>query len=41
MREVRDAMAAILDKKTLADICETVQLLYQEEEDRESLMFYI
>jgi Rrf2 family protein len=41
MREVRDAMAAILDKKTLADISETVQRLHQQDEERESLMFYI
>jgi Rrf2 family protein len=41
MREVRDAMAAILDKKTLADVCETVQWLHQQDEQREALMFHI
>lgn len=39
MREIRDAMAAILDHKTLADVCGTVQQLHALE--RESLMYYI
>lgn len=41
MREVRDAMAAILDNKTLADVCTTVELLRAADEDQESLMYYI
>ncbi|HYO79847.1 MAG TPA: Rrf2 family transcriptional regulator [Bryobacteraceae bacterium] len=39
MREVRDAMAAILDKKTLADVRDTVER--QRAVDRDSLMYYI
>jgi Rrf2 family protein len=41
MREVRDAMAAILDHRTLADICQTVERLHSADEDREALMYYI
>jgi Rrf2 family protein len=41
MREVRDAMAAILDHKTLADVCATVDKLHSAEERREALMYYI
>ncbi|HYZ85230.1 MAG TPA: Rrf2 family transcriptional regulator [Bryobacteraceae bacterium] len=41
MREVRNAMAAILDHKTLADVCSTVEKLHSADEDREALMYYI
>ena len=44
MREVRDAMAAILDHTTLADIGEKVRLIDEEEAKNErerSLMYYI
>ena len=41
MKEVRDAMAAILDNRSLADVCNTVSLLHAADEDREALMFYI
>jgi Rrf2 family protein len=41
MREVRDAMAAILDCRTLADVCDTVDRLHAADERREALMFYI
>lgn len=41
MREVRDAMAAILDKRTIADVCHTVDQLRAAEEGRDALMFYI
>ena len=41
MREVRDAMAAILDHRTLADVCRTVDNLHSAEEEREALMYYI
>jgi Rrf2 family protein len=41
MREVRDAMAAILDNRTLADVCETVRRLNLTDEAREALMYYI
>jgi Rrf2 family protein len=41
MREVRDAMAAILDTRTLADVHETVRRLHLTDEQREALMYYI
>jgi Rrf2 family protein len=43
MRQVRDAMAAILDHTTLADVCRTVQAIDKEQEakEREGLMYYI
>jgi Rrf2 family protein len=41
MREVRDAMAAILDHRTLADVCRTVEKLHMADDARESLMYYI
>ncbi len=41
MREVRDAIAGILDHRTLADVHETVQRLQKEGEDQEALMYYI
>ena len=41
MREVRDAMAAILDKTTLADLCSRMDDARAAAQDTESLMFYI
>lgn len=41
MRQVRDAMAAILDHTTLADVCSTVKGLEEQEAEREALMYYI
>jgi Rrf2 family protein len=41
MREVRDAMAAILDHTTLADVCDRVRALDEREQEIEGLMYYI
>lgn len=41
MRKVRDAMVAILDHTTLADVCASVASLEEIERQRESLMYYI
>jgi Rrf2 family protein len=41
MREVRDAMAAILDKTTLADLCSRMDNARAAAEDSEGLMYYI
>lgn len=41
MREVRDAMAGILDHRTLADVCHMVKQLHSADEDLEALMYYI
>lgn len=41
MRRVRDAMADILDKTTLADVCAEVDALRKAAEPDEALMFYI
>jgi Rrf2 family protein len=41
MREVRDAMAAILDKTTLADLCARMEEARAAAHDTEGLMFYI
>lgn len=43
MRQVRDAMAAILDHTTLADVCNTVRAIDEQEyeKEKESLMYYI
>lgn len=41
MREVRDAMATILDKTTLAQVCGRVDDARAAAQDPEGLMFYI
>jgi Rrf2 family protein len=43
MRQVRDAMAAVLDHTTLADVCNNIRLIDDEEKAREqeALMYYI
>ena len=41
MKQVRDAMAAILDHTTLADVCESVATLEERERQQEALMYYI
>jgi len=42
MREVRDAMASILDRTTLADVCARVDKLCEEDEPTPAeLMYYI
>jgi Rrf2 family protein len=43
MRQVRDAMAAILDHTTLADVCNTVKRIDEQEYEKEraALMYYI
>ena len=41
MKQVRDAMAAILDHTTLADVCESVATLEDRERQQEALMYYI
>ena len=41
MRQVRDAMAEILDKTTLADICKRVNDLEARQGQPEELMYYI
>ncbi|MBC8164973.1 MAG: Rrf2 family transcriptional regulator [Bryobacteraceae bacterium] len=41
MRQVREAMVAILDHTTLADVCASVALLEDREQQQESLMYYI
>jgi DNA-binding IscR family transcriptional regulator len=40
MKRVRDAMAAILDTTTLADVCNEVDALKEADRD-EPLMYYI
>ena len=41
MREVRDAIAGILDHRTLADVCATIHRLELQDAEREALMYYI
>ncbi len=41
MRQVRDAMSAILDHTTLADVCASVATLDDRDRETESLMYYI
>jgi len=41
MKQVRDAMAAILDHTTLADVCESVASIEERERQQEALMYYI
>ena len=41
MREVRDAVAGILDRTSLADVCRRVDDARTESEQLESLMYYI
>ena len=41
MRQVRDAMVAILDHTTLADVCSSVKLLRDKQSERDALMYYI
>ena len=41
MREVRDAMAAILDKTTLAEVCGRIDDARAAAHDGDGLMFYI
>src|SRR3954471_12890716 len=41
IKQVRDAMAAILDHTSLADVCESVATLEQRERQQEGLMYYI
>jgi DNA-binding IscR family transcriptional regulator len=41
MRQVRDAMVAILDHTTLADVCESVAALDELDKKHEALMYYI
>lgn len=41
MREVRDAIAAILDQTTLAEVCRRIDDAHAEARDPESLMYYI
>ncbi len=41
MKQVRDAMAAILDHTTLADVCESVATVEERERQQEALMYYI
>jgi len=41
MREVRDAIAGILDRTTLAMVCERVDTARAERSDPASLMYYI
>ncbi|MBC7926489.1 MAG: Rrf2 family transcriptional regulator [Bryobacteraceae bacterium] len=41
MRQVRDAIVAILDHTTLADVCASVASAKEQEKQREALMYYI
>jgi Rrf2 family protein len=41
MRQVRDAMSAILDHTTIADVNRTVQTVHDEQHSPEELMYYI
>jgi len=41
MREVRDAIAQVLDKTTLADLIRKVETARQDRKSREPLMYYI
>jgi DNA-binding IscR family transcriptional regulator len=41
MREVRDAIAEVLDKTTLADLIRKAEAARQERKAREPLMYYI
>ena len=41
MRQVRDAMSAILDHTTLADVCAAVATVEGRDRETESLMYYI
>jgi DNA-binding IscR family transcriptional regulator len=41
MREVRDAIAEVLDKTTLADLIRKSDAARQERKNREPLMYYI
>jgi Rrf2 family protein len=41
MKQVRDAIAAILDHTTLADVCASVATLEERERQQEALMYYI
>jgi Rrf2 family protein len=41
MREVRDAIAEILDRTTLANVCERVKAASSKTEPPEPLMYYI
>ncbi len=41
MRDVRDAIAEILDRTTLADVCRRVDEARQEANQSDSLMYYI
>jgi len=41
MKQVRDAMAAILDHTSLADVCESVATVEERERQQEALMYYI
>jgi Rrf2 family protein len=41
MREVRDAIAGVLDKTTLADVVERVDLVHSGKDSADALMYYI
>jgi Rrf2 family protein len=41
MRQVRDAISAILDHTTLADVCASVSTVEDRERHAEALMYYI
>jgi len=41
MRDVRNAMASILDETSLADVCSRVRTLEREAEDEQALMYHI
>lgn len=41
MRQVRDAISAILDHTTLADVCASVSAVEDRERQAEALMYYI
>jgi Rrf2 family protein len=41
MRDVRDAIAAILDRRTLADVCRRTDSARAESSDSDNLMYYI
>jgi hypothetical protein len=41
MRQVRDAMSAILDHTTLADVCASVATVDDRDRETETLMYYI
>ena len=41
MREVRDALADILDRTTLAQVCDRVSAAREKQSDQAALMYYI